>query len=189
MLIREVKRLMPFLGPLLVLLFFVSRLYDKALVTLPSFDSAPSTPSSSESPEPEKAEKPDRPPQEVGHPIAGYTEGAYDEILSVSTPDKKYFKIVFDKKQSINPNAIPHPFLDDTWVIVSQLQRSDVKNSVWFAELVCNAAFKDGNLSCVEAPSILPLTKTPVMESFLSVRGEANSSAGWREMSREAGVL
>lgn len=161
MLIREVKRLMPFLGPVLVLLFFVSRFYDKALVTLPSFDGAPSTPSSSESPEPEKAEKPDRPPQEVGHPIAGYTEGAYDEIFSVSTPDKKYFKIVFDKKQSINPNAIPHPFLDDTWVIVSQLQRSDVKNSVWFAELVCNAAFKDGNLSCVEAPSILPLTKTP----------------------------
>ena len=184
MLIREVKRLLPFLIPLLVLLFLASRLYDKALIPLPSLNNVPSTPSSTESKNPEKAEKLDRPPQQIGHPIAGYTEGAYHEILSVSTPDKKYFKIVFDKKESINPNAIPHPFLDDTWIIVSQLQRSDVKNTVWFAELVCNAIFKNGNLSCVEAPMILPLTKTPVRISHPPVRGEANSSTGRREMPR-----
>jgi hypothetical protein len=170
MLVRELKRLLPFLGPLLVLLFLASRYYDSAVIPLPSFGSPPSTSSSSDptKPEnPEKVESPEKPAHKTGHPIAGYTEGSYHEIFSVSTTDKKYFKIIWDKKESINPNAIPHPTREDTWIIVSQLQRSeDVEISVWFAELVCNAVFKDGHLTCVEAPLILPISGTPVRTSL-----------------------
>lgn len=160
MLPRELRRLLPFVGPVVVLVFFITRLYDKSLVALPSFTS-PSSDSKSKSPQ--------KPGKQIGHPAAGYLEGRYHEIYSVSTSDKKYFPVKFDKQHSINPNAIPHPFLENTWIIVSQQQRSDVKTTVWFAELVCNAAFKDDTLSCIDPPMILPISKTPVRR-FLPVK-------------------
>jgi hypothetical protein len=162
MLVRELKRLLPFFGPLLVLLFIAVRLYDKTLVPLPSFGDAAQKDSSSESKAPAN---PANPLKNGVHP-AGYVEGAYRDLFSLSTPDKKYFPIVFDRKQSINPNAIPHPFLDNTWIIVSQQQRSDLEKTVWFAELICNAVFKNnGELACVEPPMILPISKTPVRDN------------------------
>jgi hypothetical protein len=165
MLVRDLRRLLPFLGPLLLLIFFAVRLYDNALIPLPSLGNLSPTDSSSGSKTPEKPSeplKPSKPSKHKGHPVSGYSEGTYQEIFSVSTRDKKYFPIVFGEKESINPNAIPHPSLEDTWIIVSQLQRSKVENSVWFAELVCNAVFKNNKLSCVEPPMILPISKTPV---------------------------
>lgn len=81
-------------------------------------------------------------------------------VYSVSTADKKYFAIEFDQEEAINPNIIPHPIFKNTWIIAAQLQRSDVKNSVWFAELVCNAVFKDGKLACVKPPMMLPIAAT-----------------------------
>jgi hypothetical protein len=159
MLVRELRRLLPFLVPLLVIVFLALRLYDGSLVPLPSFNNPPPARDPvDESPASE------RPQHQIlnGHPVAGYAEGAYREIFSVSTADKKFFPIEFDRQRSINPNVIPHPFLDNTWIIVSQLQRSSVKKTVWFAELVCNAVFKNGALSCVDPPMILPISKTPV---------------------------
>lgn len=99
----------------------------------------------------------------IGHPYAGYTEGEYREILSVSTPDGKYFKIDFSPRRGINPNAIPHPTLKDHWFIVGQLDDhpQDI-TSVWFAELICVAALEGSVLSCVESPLVLTIGKTPV---------------------------
>lgn len=167
MLTRELRRLLLFVGPVLVLIFFVVGLYDKALIPLPSFKNPSSIDSSTES------KTPETPGKQTGHPIAGYVEGRYHEIFSVSTKDKKFFPIKFDPKQSINPNAIPHPFLDDTWIIVSQLQRSSIKTTVWYAELVCNAVFKNGALACTEPPMLLPISKTPVGR-FLTLMEDQN---------------
>lgn len=191
MLVRELKRLLPFFGPLLVLLFIAVRLYDKALVPLPSFGDAAPKDSSSESKAPAKPAKPANPPKDGVHP-AGYVEGAYQDLFSLSTPDKKYFKIVFDRKRSINPNAIPHPFLENTWIIVSQQQRSDLEKTVWFAELICNAVFKNnGELGCVEPPMILPISKTPVRSKnsvYLS-KAMLTTLTGQRSVYRQPRVL
>ena len=84
----------------------------------------------------------------------------HHEVYSVSTTNKKYFPIVFGQQEALNPNIIPHPTLNDTWVIIAQKQKGPVKNSVWAAELVCNAVFKDDTLTCVNPPEILPIGAT-----------------------------
>ncbi|KAJ5153826.1 uncharacterized protein N7500_009265 [Penicillium coprophilum] len=85
-------------------------------------------------------------------------------IYSASTPDRKYFRIDFGKRSVINPSIIPHPKLLDTWIITGQLQKppSARSDSVWFAELVCNAVFSDDKrvLGCLEPPLQLPIPAT-----------------------------
>ncbi|KAJ5193178.1 hypothetical protein N7449_009320 [Penicillium cf. viridicatum] len=75
-----------------------------------------------------------------------------------------YFRIDFGKRSVINPSIIPHPELLDTWIITAQLHKphSAGTASVWFAELVCNAAFSDDKrvLSCMEPPLQLPIPAT-----------------------------
>jgi hypothetical protein len=46
----------------------------------------------------------------------------HHQIYSVSMPDKKYFRLDFHDYDAINPNIIPHPHLNDTWIMVGQLQ-------------------------------------------------------------------
>ncbi|EON99942.1 hypothetical protein UCRPA7_4524 [Phaeoacremonium minimum UCRPA7] len=85
----------------------------------------------------------------------------HHEIFSVSTADKKYFNITFGDKPSLNPNIIPHPVTDGTWIIVAQLNNIDDPNpSPWFAELVCDAVFGPEGLQCAGQPSILPIAAT-----------------------------
>lgn len=88
-------------------------------------------------------------------------KNVYHEVFSVSTQDKKYFMIDFGEGNvAYNPNIIPHRTLNDTWIIVAQQSEHSVHESVWFAEWVCNAAFRDGKLACLTGPSILPITNT-----------------------------
>lgn len=82
------------------------------------------------------------------------------EVFSASTRDKKYFLIEFGDEEAINPSTIPHPVLQDTWIIVAQKRRSPDSSSAWFAELVCDASFKSGKLACVRPPKILPIAAT-----------------------------
>lgn len=87
----------------------------------------------------------------------------HHQIFSVSTADKKYFHIDFGEYQAINPSIITHPTLPNTYIIVGQKHKSAAEeNSIWFAELVCNAAFtKDGSkLKCIAPPVILPIAAT-----------------------------
>ncbi|KAM5354083.1 hypothetical protein ACJ41O_000733 [Fusarium nematophilum] len=79
-------------------------------------------------------------------------------VFSVSTKDKKYFSIDFGEFHAMNPNILPHPTLDDTWIVVAQWRIED--ESLWFAELVCNAAFQDGLLRCLHPPTTLPIAAT-----------------------------
>lgn len=91
--------------------------------------------------------------------------GTYDlspnhqEIFSLSTPDRKYFPIDFGMKQAMNPNILPHPSSDDTWIIVAQEVRKSASDG--FVELSCNAVFQDGVLQCLEVPTALPIAPTP----------------------------
>ena len=153
MLTRPPKYLLPSIGSVIVIIFLCFTLYGQTPVDLsPSLEGSSGTSQTSLTPA-----------KHIGHPIAGYTEGAYHEIFSVSTSDKKYFKIKFHERSGINPNAIPHPVLEKTWIIVAQLNDRHLKwESVWFAELVCNAAFKGEVLSCIDPPFILPIGKTLV---------------------------
>ena len=155
MLIRDLRRLLQFVGPLIILIWLIAKLSGKSLVSLPSVSSLSSKDSSG-------GQASETAPKHVGHPFAGYTEGAYRKIFSVSTSDKKYFKIKFHQRKSINPNAIPHPTLENTWIIVSQLLDHSIENSVFFVELSCNAVFKGGVLSCIDPPFILPIGRTRV---------------------------
>lgn len=93
--------------------------------------------------------------------IIHYEPEKYREIFSVSRADKKFFPIKFAHKKGINPNIIPHPHFNDTWIVVAmQHDPSPLMTSVWFVELVCLATFKDDALSCTAPPQILPIAAT-----------------------------
>jgi hypothetical protein len=85
----------------------------------------------------------------------------HNEIFSPSHKDKKYFAIDFEGEKAMNPSIIPHPELEDTWIVVAQQGRSDSHpKSSWFAELVCDARFVQDRLECIKPPKILPIAAT-----------------------------
>lgn len=96
----------------------------------------------------------------TSHPIEETISKTHHEVFSQSSQDGKYIAVSMGDYEAINPNVIPHPHLKDTWILVAQQQRSDVNNTVWFAELVCNAIFQDDALRCVKSPLILPIAST-----------------------------
>ena len=80
-------------------------------------------------------------------------------LKSVSTKDQEYFIIDFGQ-EAINPNIIPHRTWNDTWIIVAQQGRSHLEDSIWTAELVCDATFKNDGLRCIDPPLLLPISAT-----------------------------
>ncbi|PWY72983.1 hypothetical protein BO70DRAFT_364752 [Aspergillus heteromorphus CBS 117.55] len=93
----------------------------------------------------------------------------HHEVDSASTPDHGYFRIDFHSRIAINPSIIPHPTKPDTWIITAQLhynRTSPREDSVWYAELVCDAVFQDHDhnhgrtLRCIDPPFILPIAAT-----------------------------
>jgi hypothetical protein len=89
------------------------------------------------------------------------TSTTHNEAFSISTKDKRYFRIDFGAHRAMNPSILPHPTLQDTYIIISQKLKLPSEDSVFFSELVCHAAFTDdGTLSCTEPPVILPIAAT-----------------------------
>jgi hypothetical protein len=85
----------------------------------------------------------------------------HHELFSLSTPDGKYFPVIFGDYGCINPNIIPHPSQNDTWIIVGQeFTRGSHAASTWNVELVCDATFRNGSLQCVKQPMLLPIPAT-----------------------------
>ncbi|PGH00251.1 hypothetical protein AJ79_08265 [Helicocarpus griseus UAMH5409] len=189
MLGKRVKRLVPALGTLLIL-FLVAEVFRRGYLTVSSVTSirpiskVENTMSQEEHTVPQEE---NAVPQEENHipkgsdgngqnlitipppiPVPKDDFGRLDEdmakryrqVFSASMADTKYFSIEFGKQKAINPSIIPHPSLENTWIIVAQKQRSATQNSVWFAELVCNAVFKSDVLECIEPPTILPIAAT-----------------------------
>lgn len=83
-------------------------------------------------------------------------------LRSVSRADGTYFDVQFgDHKKAANVNFVPHPHWNDTWIIVAQRPPSKIPQTIFFAEIVCNAQFRDdGVLACVEPPGMLPIPAT-----------------------------
>lgn len=84
----------------------------------------------------------------------------HNEIFSVSTTDETYFPIDFGEEKTLNPNIIPHPTLQDTWIVVAQRRPDEQGKSSLRAELVCNARFEYERLVCIDPPGILPIAAT-----------------------------
>lgn len=88
-------------------------------------------------------------------------QATHRELFSLSPFGKKFFSIDFGDHGAFNPNIIPHPHLNETWIIVAVGTGSDVEKSVWHVELACNARFDFGVLKCLKPPTILPIAGTP----------------------------
>jgi hypothetical protein len=85
----------------------------------------------------------------------------HNELFSASTPDRKYFPLVFGEHEALNPNIIPYPTANDTWLMVAQKRRHEEGFSARHIELVCDAQFQaDGSLACVQEPGALPIAAT-----------------------------
>lgn len=110
----------------------------------------------------------------------GFVLPLHTEIFSATTADRRYFRIRLGSEQGLNPNIIPHPQLDDTWIVVAQRRivvgDGDDDNATGgglvqpSVELVCEAKFIDGELACTNdttttpaaaaEPRILPVAPT-----------------------------
>ncbi|KAF2097679.1 hypothetical protein NA57DRAFT_40514 [Rhizodiscina lignyota] len=86
----------------------------------------------------------------------------YNEVFSSSTSFRKFFEIKFGDHSALNPNIIPHPSRDDTWIIVAQEEMRQSTDGTFgpFKELVCNAIFIKDKLACSEPPTVLPVAPT-----------------------------
>ena len=167
MLVREWKRLLLLISPLLLFVCIAFQFYDGSAVEISArirdwLESVLHTQSDDHQIAPSRP--PSTPPVKEllnAFPNDGPNEAnTHHEVFSVSTSDRKYFTIRFGDQEAMNPNIIPHPTLEETWIIVAQQQKSAMKTTVWFAELVCNAIFKNGVLECIFPPTILPIAAT-----------------------------
>lgn len=158
MLLRGWRRLFPLVIPLFVLAFITLKFHDEEWVKIPY--TSPNTGTDRDltfQPSPLKPGSGD-----ASH------KSTHREIFSLTSPGGRYFIIEFNPTGAINPNIIPHPILNDTWIIVGMAQKSAVRKTVWTAELVCNARFTPdkSRLQCLQPPIILPIGSTGGGESL-----------------------
>ena len=80
-------------------------------------------------------------------------------LLSSSEPIRggKYFELDFGERFVTNPNIIPHPHKDNTFVIIGQ----EVSDGSWMDTYGCEAEWRmDGKLACITSPQSLPIRDT-----------------------------
>lgn len=153
MLITGIKRLTLVISSVFILIF-VGVLFYQRVAGVPSYSW------------PERNRTTTTPtPTPIPSPSVDFIEDVpetHHGVFSVSTEDEAYFFLDFGEREGINPSVIPHPFLNDTWIMVAQQGgNAKDKKSVWFSELVCDAVFKeDGGLECIKPPVILPIAAT-----------------------------
>ncbi|KAF2762326.1 hypothetical protein EJ05DRAFT_434542 [Pseudovirgaria hyperparasitica] len=91
------------------------------------------------------------------------------ELVSLTTPGGEYIMINFGVVEgAINPNMLPHPKLNDTWILVAQhgklkgFPNFSPEESFYFDELTCLANFTSpGTLQCMTPPLLLPIANAP----------------------------
>lgn len=73
------------------------------------------------------------------------------------TEDGNYFDIDFDELVVYNPNLIPHPTKQETWIMVAKekLQLAPITH-----EMACDGIFRDGRMHCSEPAFPLPIANT-----------------------------
>ena len=135
MLIFSVKRPAYIFGPLLILTFFIWALYHNGYDAVKRQESLLGS---------------------IFHSQSGALSRTHDVVFSASTSDKRFFMIDFGDQLARNPNIIPHPVLEDTWIVVAQLR----PESNQFAQIACNAKFDNGTLRCINHAVALPIAPT-----------------------------
>ncbi|KAK4108108.1 hypothetical protein N656DRAFT_718792 [Canariomyces notabilis] len=153
MIVRDLKRLALVVGPVLVLLFLSASLWHAnpdfvrsrigTLLDTHHVDTPPAATDDDSRPGP-------LPPHNETH----------NEIFSLSTFDSRYFPIEFGK-YVFNPNIIPHPTRDETWIIMGQRYDDPNNRNFTCVELGCYARFVDGALVCVDEVRRFPIAPTP----------------------------
>lgn len=77
-------------------------------------------------------------------------------ITSATTTNGAFFKIECGDRLCMNPNILPHPYLDYTFIIVAQEDHETGD----FIELFCNAQFANDTLRCITPANALPIEAT-----------------------------
>ena len=167
--VRGVQRLSLFLGPLLTIAFLCFSFYGRQSILSQLNSNQWLSDTFSTAPASRLDAPPMSSPLHITKPLSDFdllsdsNPLSHHTIYSTSPPSGKYFTIDLSPYSGSNPNVIPHPVLPSTWIVVAQQQRSTVKNTVWFAELVCNAIFTSDNssLKCLPpGPVTLPIAAT-----------------------------
>jgi hypothetical protein len=166
MLVRDIKRLVLVVGPVLFLLFVGVGLWDSefAFRLRPHAGEFLGT---TKTPEADYTHRrPDEPASGHNTAPSGATPGhdhqeTHREIFSLSTAAKKYFPIKFGTQDAFNPNIIPHPTRDNTYIIVGQKVTEPNDPKFNFFEVGCEAVLLDGTLRCLDnVAAILPIAPT-----------------------------
>ena len=157
MIVRDLKRALLLLVPLLALLLISASLWHSGPASLGSLllghDGVarvrPGAP---------MASRPHRKPTLTANKT-------HMEIYSSSTPDGRYFDIRFGV-DVFNPNIVPHPKLNNTWFVVGQMYGDWAgverkKGAVYEShEVGCIAQFLNGELMCIDFVKGLPIAHT-----------------------------
>jgi hypothetical protein len=88
------------------------------------------------------------------------TKIKHHEVFSNMTADGKFFMVDFIDEGSYNPNFLPHFYKEDTFVMIAQRDKQHDDNTIWNVELVCDAKFMNGKMTCVKSPMNLPIAST-----------------------------
>jgi len=85
----------------------------------------------------------------------------HQRLYSKTTSDGNYIKIDFLSRGAYNPSILPHPYKNNTWVVVANPEKSDPDlHDYWTYQLVCEAVLNGNNLTCIRQPLNLPIAST-----------------------------
>ncbi|KAI1076659.1 hypothetical protein F5B20DRAFT_593922 [Whalleya microplaca] len=173
MLMRDLKRLLVVVGPLLLFFYTIFKCLDgepRASYQVGGdwighvFSTGAHGPVEQAS---DAQSSPSKNAADEGAFLAPECNATHTELQSVSTADRSFFRIQFGDKHAMNPNILPHPLLEDTWTVVAQQHEPDNPSHARFVELACDAAFApapDGGggsvLQCILPPVALPIAST-----------------------------
>ncbi|KAK3986420.1 hypothetical protein QBC44DRAFT_139473 [Cladorrhinum sp. PSN332] len=159
MLVKDFRRLVLIVGPVVVLSILSIGLWQaKSEFFLDQYDQLRGKPPPPDSPNEEQQKN----LGSIERPRPLPPPSTWNEILSVSTPNRTFFEIRFGDIPVFNPNILPHPTEDDTWILMGQkwVSHEDVAVGLIAYEMGCNAKFVEGELRCIEDPEPLPIEPT-----------------------------
>ena len=90
--------------------------------------------------------------------LANIDSEKHQQIFSSTTRDKRFFDIDFGDYSVMNPNIIPHPNAQSTWIVVAQERKGYPSFEV--REIFCEAGFQEGALRCTSPVIALPIAAT-----------------------------
>ncbi|KAK4160407.1 hypothetical protein QBC43DRAFT_347310 [Cladorrhinum sp. PSN259] len=160
MLIKDFRRLALILGPVVLISIISIGLWQaQSEFLLDQYNQLRGKPPP---PEPKKEEQQSSNLGSQNRPNPLPPTSTWNEIFSVSNPNKTFFEIRFGDVPVFNPNILPHPTEDDTWIIMGQkwVSHDDIAVGLIAYEVGCKAKFIEHELRCIETPEPFPIEPT-----------------------------